>query len=174
MSSSSLTQTLNSITATKLQVLSKQHADFNSQSEKTLSSLKDAKTSLQRVQFLVDGLESWCQNSIASSFSGPYLDNVKSFLIQAKLDPTIGETIVNEWDTNLMKALHTEKLKFEYAELFGKLLNEWIGSSDRCSADVEIVGRKEMHEQREMFDSHVFTAKETDAVAITAYLEELF
>lgn len=172
--SSSLTQTLNSITATKLQVLSKQHTDFNSHSEKILSSLKDNQTSLQRVQLLVDGLESWCRNSTASSFSGTYLQNVKSFLIQAKLDPTIGGAIVNEWETNLKKAFHTEKLKFEYAELFGKLLSEWIASSDPTAADVEIVGRKEMHEQREMFDSHVFTAKETDEVTITAYLEELF
>jgi hypothetical protein len=39
---------------------------------------------------------------------------------------------------------------------------------------VEIIGRKEMHDQRDMFDSHVFTAKETDEVAITEYLEELF
>lgn len=188
---SSLTQTLNSITITKLQALSKQYADFNCHSEKVLSSVEDAGSSRERVQMLVDGIESWRstgKNSTASSFSGTYLDNVKSFLIQAQLDPSISEAIVGEWESNLKKALDAEKVKFEYAELFGRLLSEWITSSasldqrktskDRNATgdevEVEKVGRKEMHEQRALFDSHVFTAKETDTAAINAYLEELF
>uniref|UniRef100_A0A7I4DFT0 Reverse transcriptase domain-containing protein n=2 Tax=Physcomitrium patens TaxID=3218 RepID=A0A7I4DFT0_PHYPA len=200
--SSSLTQTLNAITATKLLVLSKQHADFKIHSEKIVASVADAKSARERVQMLLDGINSWqSTDKTSSSSSGTYLDNVKEFLVQAQHDPSISETILRQWELNLNNLLNTEKVKFEYAELFGRLLSEWIASSasfpEKASQDpnltsseetsfddvelplsdsdtFERVGRKEMHEQRVTFESLVFSAKEINTVALDAYLDKLF
>lgn len=191
--SSSFSQTLNSITLTKLREVSKQLADFNSHREKVLSSLSGARSSRERVQVLVDGINSWRSVGVASTNSSrdtrDYLFNVKKFLVQAERDASIGEASLREWEADFTTHLDTEKAKYEYAELFGRLLSEWIASpasvsemtagvSDEAVLSVdetfERVGRKEMHEQRAMFESLVFTAKETDTAAIVAYLDDLF
>lgn len=195
---SSFSQTLNSITATKLQVLSKQHSDFTSQKQQVLASVEAATEPREKVRLLVHGIKSWRSTDTTSTGStsdtshSAYLDNVEKFLQQAQHDPSIGISSLSEWESKLTQSFETEKVKFEYAELFGRLLTEWVGSTNaespgkRNGAQVveegsevkvdeyEKVGRKEMHEQRSIFESHVFTTKDTDTAAIKAYLDELF
>ncbi|KAG0593263.1 hypothetical protein KC19_1G316800 [Ceratodon purpureus] len=194
--SSSFSQSLNSITLTKLREVSKQLSDFTSHREIVLTSLNVASSSRERVQILLDGISAWRSVGVnsdeSSSDTGDYLVNVEKFLIQAERDPSIGEASLRAWEADFRTYLDTEKAKHEYAELFGRLLREWIASptsvpektagvSDEgemslISADdtFERVGRKEMHEQRAMFESLVFTAKQTDTAAIVAYLDDLF
>ncbi|KAG0605524.1 hypothetical protein M758_9G065900 [Ceratodon purpureus] len=197
--SSSFSQTLNSITVTKLHGISKQVTDFNSHRERILSSLSAASSSRERVRILLDGVNSWLGSADSSSSLGKadYLQTVRKFLVQAEHDPCIGEATLREWETDFTKALDTEKAKYEYAELFGRLLSEWIAStasipekpsdkqkltgnkeafsaSEMSDDTFEKVGRKEMHEQRAKFESLVFTAEETDTVAILADLDDLF
>ena len=192
---SSFSQTLNSISLTKLHEVSKQLSDFNSHREKVLSSVSAASSSRERVQVLLDGLNAWrsvgFNSTDSSSGTRDYLLNVEKFLVQAERDPSIGEASLREWEADFITYFDTEKAKYEYAELFGRLLSEWIASptsvsektlavSDKGELEMEIdetferVGRKEMHEQRAMFESLVFTAKETDSAAIVAYLDDLF
>lgn len=79
----------------------------------------------------VDGIELWCsigKNFIVFFFFGIYFDNVKSFFIQVQFDLSISEVIVGEWESNFKKVFDVEKVKFEYVELFGRLLSEWIMS----------------------------------------------
>lgn len=191
---SSFSQTLSSITATKLQVLSKQHLDFTSHKQQVLASVKATTEPQEKLRLLVKGIRSWRSTDIAEyPTSAPshsaYLDNVERFLQQAQHDPSIGSSSLNEWESKLTQSLETEKVKFEYAELFGRLLTEWVegespkkrggaqaaGENGEAIADeFERVGRKEMHEQRSIFESHVFNAKEADTVAIEAYLDDLF
>lgn len=183
--SSSFSQTLNSITSTKLQVLSKKHADFTSHKQQVLNSVKAATEPHEKLRLLVDGIKSWrgtnTESASATSHSA-YLSNVDKFLQQAQHDPSIGGSSLSEWESKLTQTLEKEKVKFEYAELFGRLLTEWVVSADgtQVAADVgfpnefEKIGRKEMHEQRSTFESYVFTASDTDTVAIEAYLNDLF
>lgn len=182
---SSFSQTLNSITATKLQVLSKQHSDFTSHKQQVLDSVKAAIEPHEKLRLLVEGIKSWrsTDTTAGSTTSTPhsaFLRNVEKFLKQAQHDPSIEDTIISEWETKLTQSLEKEKVKFEYAELFGRLLTEWVGSAGTKSPgengeeEFEKVGRKEMHEQRSIFESYVFTANDTDATAIEAYLNDLF
>lgn len=189
--SSSFSQTLNSITATKLQVLSKQHSDFTSHKQQVLASVKAAIEPHEKLRLLVEGINSWhnadttskeSATSTTTTSNSAYLENVERFLQQAHHDPSIGSSIISEWESKLTRSLETEKVKFEYAELFGRLLTEWVGSANEKSAEgdavqvdeFEKVGRKEMHEQRSVFESHVFTTKDTDTAAIEDYLNDLF
>lgn len=190
--SSSFSQTLSSITSTKLHVLSKQHSDFTSHKQQVLDSVKAATEPQEKLRLLVEGIKSWRSTdtptestTTSSSSHSAYLDNVEKFLQQARHDPGIGSSSLKEWEDRLTQSLETEKVKFEYAELFGRLLTEWVeGESPKKGAvkkggevmadGFEKVGRKEMHEQRSIFESYVFNTKETDTVAIEAYLDELF
>lgn len=188
--SSTFTQTLNSITATKLQVLSKQHADFTSHKQRVLSSVTTTSDPHEKVRLLVDGVKSWCSSdttSTESSSGSPYLKNVQNFLRQAEHDPGIGGSSLDEWQKKLTQSLEMEAVKFEYAELFGKLLTEWVSNpmerQGQQKKEVEagtegptppVKGRKEMHEERAKFESYVVVPNDTDTAAIEAYLEGLF
>lgn len=205
--SSAFSQTLNSITTTKLELLSKQHADFTSYKTEILYSVKNAHDPREKVRLLLDGIKSWRGTDTSGPSSvnshSEYLRNVERFLFQAQQDPSINESCLSEWEDNLTQSLETEKVKFEYAELFGRLLTEWIASSappakvtpenkkslhkrEASGEEVDIesldspmdafekIGRKEMHEQRLLFEAHVFVDKKTNTAAITAYLEDLF
>lgn len=189
---SSFSQTLNSITATKLQVLSKKHSDFTSHKQQVLASVKAATEPHEKLRLLVEGIKSWHstdttakESTTTSTFHSAYLNNVEKFLQQAHHDPSIGGSIISEWETKLTQHLEKEKVKFEYAELFGRLLTEWVGSAGAKSPEkkkkeegevdeFEKIGRKEMHEQRSTFESHVFTTNDTDTAAIEVYLNDLF
>lgn len=195
--SSAFTETLHAITSTKLEVLSQQHADFTSHREKVLSSVAATADPCERVHLLLDALKSWrtsdnsTESGGTSTSKSPYLTNIEYFLQQAENDPGIGSSSLSEWERKLTKSLETESVKFEYAELFGKLLTEWVGSpssqegmskkvdghdSEASSSrkKSENVGRKELHAERAKFEAYVVTPNETDPVAIEAYLEELF
>lgn len=196
--SSSFSQTLNSITITKLQTLSKQHSDFASQKQQVLASVDAAAEPQEKVRLLVNGIKSWrsadttSTGSTSAASHSAYLENIEKFLQQARHDPSIGISSLSEWESKLTKIFETEKVKFEYAELFGRLLTEWIGSanvepsrktkgaqvvgegSEVMVDEYEKIGRKEMHEQRSIFESHVFTTKDTDTAAIKTYLDDLF
>lgn len=107
-------------------------------------------------------------------FFGIYFDNVKEFLVQVQYDLSISEIILCQWEFNFNNLFNMEKVKFEYVELFGRLLSEWIvsfvfflekvlqdlnliSSEEIFFDDVELlfldldiferVGRKEMYEQ---------------------------
>ena len=72
--------------------------------------------------------------------------------------------------------------KYEHACLYGRLVTEWLGdfndtplTSGDSGDPFEHVGRKEMHDQRNEWESRVFdTSSKSDPAAIEAYLGKLF
>jgi len=207
MSGSAFSQTLNSITDTKLQVLSKQHTDFAAHRDGVLSRAKQATDLRERIRILLGGINSLHVkggvelvgdqpatpiSTIAASTAD--IRNIKLFLDQVRQDTDVGKSLLDGWEEKLTDIFRKETIKFEYAELFGKLLIQWVsGSADATGAavveapsdDVEMdesstisdfqnIGRKEMHEQRAQFESIVFKPLETDADAIEKYLQSVF
>lgn len=76
----------------------------------------------------------------------------------------------------MRRELEIQSAKYDYASLYGELVKEWLSTSSESfsSSGFEKVGRKEMHAQRKTWEAYVFKAKQTDTVAITSYLENLF
>lgn len=113
-----------------------------------------------------------------------FLDNIAKFVEQARRDPSISSHLLKEWEEKLVNLLDVRSLKYEYASLYGRMVNEWLsGSEDKfdissdngsSSSQFENVGRKEMHDQREIWEEYVFKPLETDTSAINKYLEKLF
>jgi hypothetical protein len=172
-----LSQTLSTITSIKLDELSRQRSNFEAGKARLLEDVAGEPNQCEKLAILLGRIEHL--NSMGK-LDNPLLSlkNVRQFLEQARSDPSVSEKLQKNWQLKLESELDIHSLKYEYASLYGKLVKEWIAASEDTLSDggsgFETVGRKEMHEQRAIWEYYVFRAKETDAVAIQAYLNKLF
>jgi hypothetical protein len=174
-SSDILSQTLSSITAIKLDELSSQRASFEAGKAELLKAVNGEPNQSKKVQILLDRVEDL--SSMGRLEDNPLisLKNTRHFLGQAGRDPSVSTKLQQDWQSKLQNELNIHSLKYEYASLYGRLVNEWLAVSVETPESVfEEVGRKEMHEQRALWEQYVFTAKETDTDAIKTYLGKLF
>ena len=123
------------------------------------------------------------------------LTNLEFWLQQAKKDPSFSREIAQGWVETLEEHIRHNVTRFDAAKLFGVLFNEWLASgdsvalankagtddndlpeisSDGASSDFVEVGRKELYEQKEKFQSIVLEDHPIDVEKLKAYLESLF
>ena len=123
------------------------------------------------------------------------LTNLEFWLQQAKKDPSFSREIAQGWVDTLEEHIRHNLTRFDAAKLFGILFNEWLASGDSvalayqagaddnsfpdiasvgASSDFVEVGRKELYEQKEKFQSIIFEDRPVDAEKLKAYLEGLF
>ncbi|PMD65044.1 uncharacterized protein K444DRAFT_640724 [Hyaloscypha bicolor E] len=178
-SSDILSQTFSSITSIKLDEISSQRATFEAAKSDLLTVVNHEVDPRKKVQQLLEGIEHL--DSMSNVKDSPIfcLKNIKQFIEQAHSDPSVSTKLQKDWQAQLGKALDIQSLKFEYASLYGRLVNEWLSVSEDNDAsdggsDFEPVGRKEMHEQRAKWEEYVFKTCETDETAIHLYLDKLF
>ena len=113
--------------------------------------------------------------------------NVRRFVEQSRHDASISAAQLDGWRAELERALEFPAKKYEHAELFGRLVMEWLGSSsggtpvrvvgddDHEEERFEHVGRKEMYEQRREWEGIVFVDDtKTSPDALETYLGRLF
>ncbi|KAK4219375.1 hypothetical protein QBC37DRAFT_409892 [Rhypophila decipiens] len=180
-SSEVLSQTLSSITAIKLDQLQRQKKAYEAKKHSLLQDATTETDTRKRAKLLVDGvskLPSMAKNPIIS------VDNIKHFLEQAQYDPSVTEPLLQDFEASLRKQLDVQSNKYEFASLYGKLVNDWIAggksvdsagsSSPSGGGEYVKVGREEMHQQRATWEEYVFKPKETDPEAIQAYLQSVF
>ncbi|KAK0103301.1 hypothetical protein ONS95_005331 [Cadophora gregata] len=182
-SSDILSQTLSSITSIKLDEISYQRNSFETAKAELLDTARNNTDQASKVKALLkinDGTLPGL-GAVDTNASTDF-DNMVRFLEQAKFDPSVSTTIQQEWQAKLEKQLDIHSLKYEYAALYGKLVNEWLSANVDKTAEsdadmgsgFESIGRKEMHDQRQKWEDMVFTARETDTSAIDSYLTKLF
>jgi hypothetical protein len=180
-----LSETLQFITNIKLKELEKQcsiyddHAKIIVQAAAASDSITRAEMLLEAVRRSTGPLSAGETDTVGGRLN---LHNLRTWIEQARTDPSIKEEIVMEWIDVLEAHIKRVGQRFESAKLFGNLLNEWLvdertatdnGSDDEGSGSVA-VGRKEMYEQRGRLSSLIFTPREFDAPALEAYLVDLF
>ncbi|RFU29426.1 hypothetical protein B7463_g6884, partial [Scytalidium lignicola] len=180
-SSDILSQTLSSITTIKLEELSSQQASFEVAKNKLLQDVAAEPDQLEKAQILLDKIESLPSMGKLNQNASTSLKNYRRFLAQARTDPSVSVEMQRDWQQKLENELNVNSFKYEYASLYGQLVNEWIsaaeGNSDAISIDesaFESVGRKEMHDQRATWEEYVFKAYETDTKAIEEFLDTIF
>lgn len=182
-SSDVLSETLSSITAIKLDEISTQRSDFEDAKSKLLKRVSNESNQSERVRLLISGIEDFPSMGQLKGNPSISLDNAKRFLEQARFDPSVSGKLQGVWQTKLEKELDIRSLKYEYASLYGELVEEWLSVAKETPGDSESsvdgstyeqVGRKEMHEQREIWEDYVFKALITDGDEIDAYLQALF
>ncbi|KAF4471409.1 hypothetical protein FALBO_1676 [Fusarium albosuccineum] len=170
-SSSIVSQTLKSITSVKLKQISKQKTAYEAAKVELLEAT-DGKTNPERARTLVEGAAKLPAMAPLTSNYNICLDNLKRFLEQAELDMSVSPHLMERYERSVRTELERNSEKYRYAELYGKLVKEWISS--RPSADGDSPGRSEMHDQRAAWEAYVFEPKETDKVAIQAALHKWF
>jgi hypothetical protein len=196
-------QTLRSITTTKLTELSKKRKIFEDQKETLLSAAELESDQKKRLRVLVDGVkQSFAVKTatrkrgdrrggpgriISGSTSDPRLEvmlkNLERFLEQARYDPSVSPKLLQDWNNALIQRLNVQSLKYQYATLYGELVGEWL-SAEQGSPNVdansdnpegfEEVHQSEKDEQRTKWENLVFEPFETDPIAIETYLRTLF
>ena len=124
------------------------------------------------------------------------LTNLEFWLQQAKKDPSFSREIAQGWVETLEEHIRHNLTRFDAAKLFGVLFNEWLASGDSvalayqagaedndlpdaasdggASSDFVEVGRKELYEQKERFQSIIFEDHPIDVEKLKEYLEGLF
>lgn len=103
---------------------------------------------------------------------------LKSFLNQAAWDHSISAEKVKEWGTLLSQKLQVQDNRYELSEIFCKIVLEWIEHSFKFgepdSQKNEEPQRRELFEQKELWEHYAFNKATVDTQQITNYLADLF
>lgn len=182
-SSSLLSRTLQSITVTKIQELEKQRTSYEKRKVQVLTSAAQIKNLRKRVLHLhasVKDLDIW---------SNDELENIRRWLHQSEYDPSVPEATLNKFEQQLQSQLEIKSRKLDHADLYSRLLMEWIESSSNGDSESDMVessslddpfemvqtAQKERLQQlREKFERVVFEPLETNETDIDKYLHSLF
>ena len=200
MSSSSgiLSQTLQTITKTKMEEIVKQQQTFETRKSDILKSANDTTDQRARLHVLLSGIVGLSTTTYLDEFEDHELDsattgglslkNIRRFLDQSRYDPSVPASLLQEWERRLRLLLDQRTRKLEYADLYARLLTEWLSdtssastppaasTSDSASLDgpFELVAQTKLQQLREMFESYVFEPLDTDIGAINDHLDGLF
>ncbi len=184
-----LTQTLQSITATKKREQNKRRQTFEASKAKVLESVAAASDDRAQLQLLLEGFK-----GLSSSNKGvDYVDNdrigharnVERYLEQSYRDPSVSSTIIQGFDKTFRQKLEQESQRFEFADLYYRLLGEWTDTSSKpleqsekkeeeLDGSFEHVQKYDLQKLKEKFASVVFSPLETDEAEIDLYLNGLF
>lgn len=194
-SGSVFSETLQEITNTKLDELSKRRAAFEEGRASILASIQLEEDAIKRLETLMDGVKKCF--SIKLDKAGKVrvgvtkherleveLKNIDRFLDQAKCDPSVSAKMLTAWEQSLLRHLTMESLKFEYASLYGQLVTEWLSGDKEeeptSGDDVEMgeafedVGNAKKLESRIKWEGMVFEPANVDEDELEGYLEDLF
>jgi hypothetical protein len=203
-SRSVFSETLQSITTTKLEELSKKRAIFEDQKAQIHRDAELETDGLKKLRLILNGVkkcfsvktttrkgdagQGYAGRIISGSTNDPRLEvklkNVERFLEQARYDPSVSSKLLRDWEDSLIQALNVQSLKYQYASLYGGLVTEWLsadkaptassGDDSEMSEGFEEIASKERLESRVEWERSVFEPFNTDPQAIFSYLKALF
>lgn len=187
-----LSSTLHSITLTKIRELSKLRHKYESQKATLLAKANEVPASdIQgRIAVLLAGVRDLLPpNDDSSGYLN--LEKIELCTEQSKYDASIPEDMLRGFEERLRGKLDVQSRRLAMADLYSKMLQEWINpspgheseSSITASADgeaedgdsFEVVERQKQRLQElcDKFEAVVFQPLETDEVEIDNYLHEL-
>ncbi|KAI4131894.1 MAG: hypothetical protein LQ341_006325 [Variospora aurantia] len=187
-SSAALSESMQRITTSKLNVLQKQRDTYEIRKQATLDAVRGQSNLPEQLLTLIDALVIHDVPPLVPNLSP---DNVRRFLNQRRNDPSVSTAMLEGWKLDLERCLDIHSHKYEFASLFGQLVTEWLekpsnapalqrqpssDSADTLSQDAfEPLGRQEMYDQWREWETLVFNpAQKSDPQNIKAYLSSLF
>jgi hypothetical protein len=197
-SGSVFSETLQTITTTKLEELAEQRQTFEKQYAALLDTASKETDLLKRLFMLVEGTKSCLgvrtgpstTQSVGRVLVGATtnarletdLKNLDRFLEQTRYDPSVSPKVLEGWEKMLHQYLSVQSAKFQYADLYGKLVTEWLSSEKKTSTDddvkmtesfEELPGAKRL-EARTEWEKAVFEPMDVDIKGLQNYLDTLF
>jgi hypothetical protein len=194
-SGSVFSKTLQDITSTKLEELSKRRAAYEAERAAVLDSIREKQDPVERLHALSSGVRRCL--SISTDQDGKVvkgwskypaaeveIKNLDRFLAQAGCDPSISAKTFKKWEDSLLRHLDAQSLKFAYASLYGELVTEWLTSESSDGAadsgdvdmkeDFETIDNAKKLEARMEWEKMVFEPAELDVGKLQTYLNNLF
>ncbi|PGH27769.1 hypothetical protein AJ80_00557 [Polytolypa hystricis UAMH7299] len=178
-----LSQTLQAITITKIKELEKQRKSYEQLKSNTVTAADAEPNDIRkRVELLANGVEE------LNIWSESELHNIRLWLHQSKYDASVPQERLEQFERQLRARLDVRSQQLNLADLYSKLLIEWIDSpksgdaeppaSDDTALDdfqmVESIEKEKLQQLRERFEQVVFEPHLTDEVKIDCYLRSLF
>ncbi|KAF2651391.1 hypothetical protein K491DRAFT_696516 [Lophiostoma macrostomum CBS 122681] len=187
--SSFLSQTLQAITTTKMREQDKRRRLYEAHKSGILETARASPNEKARLSVFLNGFK-----QLSTSNKGIwYVDadreslvkNVTRYLEQSYRDPSVSTNILGRFESNFREKLEQESQRFEFADLYYRLLSEWTDThsepiaslrkdGDDLSGSFEHVQRYNLQDLKDKFSNVVFTPLETDEVEIDTYLHSLF
>jgi hypothetical protein len=184
-----LSQTLQSITATKMHEQDRRRKTFEISKFKVLESMANVSNDRARLEMLLSGYK----DLLSSNKGISYIDrdrkttteNTARYLEQIHYDPSISTATIQRLEHKLTKKLEQESQRFKFADLYYRLLSEWSDANskpmersewkdDELNGSFEHVQKYDLQKLKDKFASVVFTPLQTDEVEIDNYLSSLF
>lgn len=188
-------ETLQEITNTKLEELSKRRSDFETTKSNVQSILENEKDPTRRLHILSQGVKACYALKLGQHGSvhntaqskNPELElelkNLDCFLAQAKYDPSLSEKMMHTFEKSLLRHLDMQSLKYEYASLYAQLVTEWL-STEKANGTEEVdvamtegfedIAHTMKQDARRQWESTVFEASNVDEDRLRAYLNRIF
>lgn len=195
MSGSVFSETLQQITDTKLDELSRKRAAFEADKASTLSSIESQSDPIERIIILSNGVKKSfgikldkdgkvTKNLTKHPRLEVQLKNLDRFLAQARQDPSVSTKTLSDWEKSLLRHLEVQSLKFQYASLYGQLVTEWLSGDQKGGADkgedtemgdaFEDVGSSAKLKSKEEWENKAFEPANVDVESLKGYLESVF
>jgi hypothetical protein len=175
--SSALSKTLQSITLTKIRELQKLQKSYEARKKTLLDEADKGKSRLEKLQLLLKATKELYPGASADSS----IANIERWLDQARYDPSIPTDMLDGFETELRGKLEIQSRKLVYADLYSRLLTEWMNpptttEDAQMEDDFEVVEKQKerLKQLCDQFESVVFDAKQTDIKAIGQYIDKLF
>jgi hypothetical protein len=187
--SSFLSQTLQSITVTKKREQDKRKKTFEARKAKLLQAVDTSGDQTAKLEALLSGVQdlSFSNKGVwyVDNDQEKSVQNMKRYLEQSKHDPSVSMKILHRFETKIRDKLDQESQRFDFANLYYRLLTEWtssdskpIAASERKEEELdgsfEHVQRYNLQNLKDKFSKVAFTPLETDEVEIDNYLSSLF
>lgn len=194
-SGSVFSDTLQEITTTKLEELSKRRLAFEEAKAAILVDVQLEQDPVKRLIVLADGVKTSLAikadrdgKVLSGKTAHPQLEhelrNLDRFLDQARCDPGVSPRMIEGWDKSLRRHLDAQSLKFKYASLYGELVTEWLsegkdkdegdGDDVEMSEAFEVVGNAAKMEAKMAWEKMAFHPDAVDETALRKYLDHLF
>jgi hypothetical protein len=184
-----LSQTLQSITNTKMREQERRRQTFEVSKSKVLHSIAHVDDNRARLELLLSGYKDLSFSNKSVSYINrdreDTVQNTVRYLEQTHHDPSVPTDIIRSFEQNIEKKLHQESQRFEFASLYYRLLSEWTDSNSKpmeqseeeepqLDGPFEHVQQYDLQKLKDKFASVVFTPLKTDEVEIDTYLAGLF
>lgn len=176
---SALSQTLESLTRSKIRELEKQRSSYEDRKAFILGDAEDQPDLLSRVEVIVAGTKAILPNAVKDKD----VVNILRWLDQRRFDDAITDDMLKGYENELRSKLDAHSRKLSLADLYSRLLTEWTnpGFEEKEEKDAEedyaIVDERQKQRLQQLcdqFEHVVFTPRETDPKAIHEFLDSLF
>ncbi|KAI9367344.1 hypothetical protein BJX61DRAFT_547574 [Aspergillus egyptiacus] len=175
---SALSQTLESLTLSKIRELEKQRSSYEERKARILALAEEQPSLFSRICVILKGTKA----IHPSASKDATVANIQRWMAQHCFDSAVTEGMLRDYERELLSRLDAHSRKLSLADLYSRLLTEWTNASadgENAVAEDDYMVVDERQKQRlqqlcDQFEETVFMARETSVEEIQAFLDSLF